>query len=64
MTACLRFLFTDASDSRNQIPFIEERVRAQLRRFAVDVAGEPGAVVLRDPSEGLRPGRRRDPQSW
>ncbi len=52
----LRFLFTDASDSRNQIPFIEERVRAQLRRFAVDVAGEPGAVVLRDPSEGLRPG--------
>jgi len=52
----LRFLFTDASDSRNQIPFIEERVRSQLRRFAVDVAGEPGAVVLRDPSEGLRPG--------
>ncbi len=52
----LRFLFTDASDSRNQIPFIEERVRAQLRRFAVDVAGESGAVVLRDPSEGLRPG--------
>ncbi len=48
----LRFLFTDASDSRNQIPFIEERVRAQLRRFAVDVAGEPGAVVLRDPSDG------------
>ncbi len=52
----LRFLFTDASDSRNQIPFIEERVRSQLRRFAIDVAGEPGAVVLRDPSEGLRPG--------
>jgi hypothetical protein len=52
----LRFLFTDASDSRNQIPFIEERVRSQLRRFAVDVAGEPGAIVLRDPSEGHRPG--------
>jgi DNA helicase HerA-like ATPase len=52
----LRFLFTDANDSRNQIPFIEERVRAQLMRFAVDVAGEPGAVMLRDPSEGHRPG--------
>jgi DNA helicase HerA-like ATPase len=52
----LRFLFTDANDSRNQIPFIEERVRAQLVRFAVDVEGEPGAVVLRDPSEGHRPG--------
>ncbi len=52
----LRFLFTDANDARNQIPFIEERVRAQLARFAVDVDGEPGAVVLRDPSEGHRPG--------
>ena len=52
----LRFLFTDANDSRNQIPFIEERVRSQLSRYAVDVEGEPGAVVLRDPSEGHRPG--------
>lgn len=52
----LRFLFTDATDSRNQIPFIEERVRAQLRRFAVDVAGRPGSVVLRDPIEGHGPG--------
>ena len=52
----LRFLFTDADGSRNQIPFIEERVRSQLRRFAVDVAGMPGAVVLRDPIEGHRPG--------
>jgi len=52
----LRFLFTDSDGTRNQIPFIEERVRAQLRRFGVDVEGEPGAVVLRDPSEGFRPG--------
>jgi len=52
----LRFLFTDADGTRNQIPFIEERVRAQLSRFAVDVAGMPGAVVLRDPVEGHRPG--------
>ncbi len=47
----LRFLFTDASDQRNQLSFIEERVRAQLRRYAVDVDGMPGAVVLRDPAD-------------
>ena len=57
----LRFLFTDATDSRNQIPFIEERVRAQLRRFAVDVEGRPGSVVLRDPIEGHSPGARVTP---
>jgi DNA helicase HerA-like ATPase len=59
----LQFLFTDATDSRNQIPFIEERVRAQLRRFAVDVAGEPGAVVLRDPAGGELPGAQVTPHS-
>jgi DNA helicase HerA-like ATPase len=48
----LRFLFTDAADARNQIPFIEERVRSQLRRQAVDVAGREGAVVLRTPPPG------------
>jgi uncharacterized protein len=52
----LRFLFTDASDARNQVAFVAERVEAQLRRFAVDVAGMPGAVVLRDPSESHGPG--------
>jgi len=52
----LRFLFTDASDARNQISFVAERVESQLRRYAVDVAGVPGAIVLRDPSEGHRPG--------
>ena len=52
----LGFLFTDISDPRNQISFVEERVRAQLRRWAVDVAGEPGAVVLRPPPVGGRPG--------
>jgi DNA helicase HerA-like ATPase len=45
----LQFCLTDASDQRNQIPFVRERVQAQLRRFAVDVEGMPGAVVLRDP---------------
>ena len=48
----LRFLFTDASDARNQLSFIEERVRVQLRRWAVDVAGHPGAIVLRQPPPG------------
>ena len=48
----LSFLFTDISDPRNQIAFVEERVRAQLRRWAVDVAGEAGAVVLREPPAG------------
>ncbi|MDH3306663.1 MAG: ATP-binding protein, partial [Acidimicrobiia bacterium] len=48
----LRFLFTDASDARNQLAFVEERVRSQLRRWSVDVAGMPGAVVLRQPPPG------------
>lgn len=48
----LRFLFTDATDYRNQLPFVEERVRAQLRRYVRDVAGRPGVVVLRDPADG------------
>ncbi len=47
----LQFCFTDANDSKNQLPFIRERVQAQLKRFAVNVAGRPGAVVLRDPSQ-------------
>lgn len=46
----LQFVFTDASDQRNQIPFVEERVRTQLARWAVPVEGEPGAVTLEDPS--------------
>ncbi|HEY7666829.1 MAG TPA: ATP-binding protein [Actinomycetota bacterium] len=45
----LQFCFTDANDTRNQLPFIRERVQAQLKRFAVDVEGNPGAIVLRDP---------------
>lgn len=52
----LRFLFTDASDARNQVSFVAERVEAQLRRYAVDVSGAPGAVVLRDPRHGHLPG--------
>jgi DNA helicase HerA-like ATPase len=47
----LQFCFTDANDTRNQLPFIRERVQAQLKRFAVDVEGSPGAIVLRDPRD-------------
>ena len=51
----LRFLFTDVGDTRNQLSFVEERVRAQLQRWAVDVIGMPGAVVLRQPVTGGHP---------
>ena len=54
----LAFLFTDASDIRNQVSFVEERVRAQLQKWAADVAGRPGAVVLRPPSEGIKKGEQ------
>ena len=59
--ALLRFLFTDTGDTRSQVAFIAERVEAQLRRWAVDVAGEPGAIVLRDPREGHRRGEAVQP---
>ena len=45
----LQFLFTDPADARQQLSFVAERVALQLQRFAVNVHGEPGAVVLRDP---------------
>ena len=47
----LEFCFTDANDAKNQIPFIRERVQLQLRRFAVNVDGMPGAIALRDPAQ-------------
>lgn len=51
----LRFVFTDAADTRNQLSFVEERVRSMLRRWAVDIVGMPGAVVLRQPPIGGHP---------
>jgi DNA helicase HerA-like ATPase len=57
----LRFLFTDATDVRNQVSFVAERVESQLRRYAADVAGVPGAVVLRDPAEGIARGQLVQP---
>jgi len=49
----LEFCFTDASDTKNQIPFIRERVQLQLKRWAVGIDGMPGAVALRDPAQAL-----------
>jgi len=46
----LRFLFTESQDIRQQITFVAERVERQLQRFAQDVDGQPGAIVLRDPT--------------
>lgn len=56
----LQFCFTDANDARNQLPFVRERVQAQLKRFAVDVVGRPGAVVLRDPRDAPDGGWRNE----
>jgi uncharacterized protein len=48
----LRFCFSDASDQRNQISFVEQRVRLQLARWAYPMENEPGAVVLAPPPAG------------
>jgi hypothetical protein len=48
----LRFCFTDASDVRNQISFVEQRVRLQLARWAYPMESEPGSVVLAPPPPG------------
>lgn len=42
----LRFLFAETGDFRNQLTFVEERVRAQLQRLMVEAPGEPGAVEV------------------
>ena len=47
----LSYVFTDASDSRNQLQFLLERIQSQLQRWAVDLVDANGAVVLRHPSE-------------
>jgi DNA helicase HerA-like ATPase len=48
----LRFCFTDASDARNQVSFVEQRVRVQLARWAYPMESEPGCVVLAPPPPG------------
>jgi len=53
----LQFVFTESNDMRNQLTFVAERVTMQLMRFARDVQGEPGAIVLRDPSDATDDGK-------
>ena len=48
----LRFCFSDVDDSRNQISFVEQRVRVQLARWAHPLEGKPGAVVMIPPPQG------------
>jgi hypothetical protein len=48
----LRFCFSDAQDARNQVSFVEQRVRLQLARWAYPMEGEPGCVVLAPPPPG------------
>lgn len=42
----LRFLFAESGDFRNQLTFVEERVRAQLSRLSKPEPGRPGAVRI------------------
>jgi DNA helicase HerA-like ATPase len=54
----LRFCFADADDARGQLGFVEERVRSELLRRAVPVAGRPGALGLTDRPVSPGPERR------
>ncbi|MEW6281194.1 MAG: ATP-binding protein, partial [Candidatus Eremiobacterota bacterium] len=49
----LRFCFSDVDDTRNQLSFVEQRVRVQLARWAHPVANQPGAAVLIPPGPGM-----------
>jgi hypothetical protein len=48
----LRFCFAEEEDARNQVGFVEQRVRVQLARWAYPLENEPGCVVLAPPPEG------------
>jgi len=64
----LRFCFSDPSDQRTQVSYVEQRVRVQLARWAWPLENEPGAVVLASPPPGTSfnfarvIGQRRDPK--
>lgn len=45
----LRFCFADANDRNNQLSFIEQKVRAQLVRWAHKCSTGDGSIVLADP---------------
>jgi len=48
----LRFCFSDVDDSKNQLSFIEQRIRVQLARWAHPLENVPGAVVMVPPPPG------------
>ncbi len=48
----LRFCFADADDGRNQLSFVEQRVRVQLARWAHPSLEHPGAIVMIPPEHG------------
>ena len=48
----MRFCFAEDEDTRNQISFVEQRVRLQLARWSHPLENEPGAVVLMAPPAG------------
>jgi hypothetical protein len=64
----LRFCFAEEEDTRNQVGFVEQRVRLQLARWAYPLENQPGAVVLCVPPQGTSMvmsrvlEQRRDPQ--
>ncbi len=47
----LRFCFDESVESRNQVPFLEQRVRAQLARYAYPSTANDGSVVMVEPPE-------------
>lgn len=49
----LRFCFSDVDDTRNQLSFIEQRVRVQLARWAHPCRDRKGAAVMIPPDHGL-----------
>ena len=49
----LRFCFSDVDDTRNQLSFIEQRVRVQLARWAHPCRERSGAAVMKPPDTTL-----------
>ena len=56
----LRFCFAEAGDMRNQLSFVEERVRGELLRRAVPVVAHPGCLGLLDGAAEPDPERRAE----
>lgn len=46
----LSYLLADADDARNQLSFVEQRVRAALTRWCWPLPGIPGGIALADPA--------------